>query len=119
MAFWAASNCDTIIHRENYVGKLQEYVDVDVYSKKECLTGSKSLYCPPEIEPIHNHNSRDNANCFTNISSQYWFYLAFENSICNDYITEKFWRSLDLEVVPIVMGGGNYTRDAPKNVICS
>ena len=43
--------------------------------------------------------------------------MAFENSICNDYMTEKFWRSLDLEIVPIVMGGGNYTRDAPENVI--
>ena len=116
MVFWAVSNCETMNHRERYAEKLQEYVDVDVYSRKECLRGSIRFDCPHENEPVHNHN---NANCFTNISTQYWFYLAFENSICNDYITEKFWRSLDLEVVPIVMGGGNYTRDAPENVICS
>ena len=57
--------------------------------------------------------------CFTNIAERYWFYLAFENTICNDYITEKFWRTLDLKTVPIVMGGGNYLRDAPKRVVYS
>ena len=31
--FWAVSNCDTKIHREKYALKLQEYIDVDVYSK--------------------------------------------------------------------------------------
>ena len=47
----------------------------------------------------------------------YWFYLAFENSNCPDYITEKLWRILDLPVVPIVMGGGNYRRDAPPHSV--
>ena len=62
------------------------------------------------------HNT---ASCFVDIAEEYWFYLSFENSICNDYITEKFWRTLDLKVVPIVMGGGNYFKDAPKMVVFS
>ena len=66
--------------------------------------------------PTHNHN---NAYCYEELAESYWFYLAFENSICNDYITEKFWRTLDLKTVPVVMGGGNYLRDAPKGVDCS
>ena len=49
--------------------------------------------------------------------SHYWFYLAFENSNCPDYITEKLWRVLDLNIVPVVMGGGNYSRDAPENSV--
>ena len=32
------------------------------------------------------------------------FYLAFENSICSDYITEKFMNSLEAGAVPIVNG---------------
>ena len=43
-------------------------------------------------------------------SQQYYFYLAFENSICPDYISEKFWRNLNQPVIPVVMGGGNYFR---------
>ena len=34
------------------------------------------------------------------------FYLAFENSVCKDYITEKFFQNALLSgVVPIVLGG--------------
>ena len=36
------------------------------------------------------------------------FYMAFENSICDDYATEKFYRSLLYPIVPVVMGGANY-----------
>ena len=39
----------------------------------------------------------------------YKFYLAFENSWCNDYVTEKLWRTLKTDTVPIVLGGANYS----------
>ena len=46
----------------------------------------------------------------------YKFYLAFENSNCKEYITEKFWRTLNRTfAVPIVMGSGNYKELAPPN----
>ena len=33
------------------------------------------------------------------------FYLAFENSLCDDYITEKFHNILEnFNTVPVVMG---------------
>ena len=47
----------------------------------------------------------------------YWFYLAFENSNCQDYITDELWKILNLNIVPVVMGGGNYTRDAPEKSV--
>ena len=84
-------------------------------SNQKCPKG-KELKCAKIDGPVHNHNNPD---CFANTAEQYWFYLAFENSICNDYITEKFWRTLDLKTVPVVMGGGNYLRDAPEKVFCS
>merc|ERR1711870_73883 len=36
---------------------------------------------------------------------QYKFYAAFENSRCEGYITEKFFRGLIYGMVPIAMGG--------------
>jgi hypothetical protein len=43
--------------------------------------------------------------CFDDLSANHSFYLAFENSNCQDYITEKFWRTLTKPVIPVVMGG--------------
>lgn len=42
------------------------------------------------------------------------FYLAFENSICNDYITEKFWRVKKL-IVPIVLKRSLYEPFVPDD----
>ena len=41
------------------------------------------------------------------------FYLSFENSICRDYVTEKFWEPLKRNILPVVLGGGNYSSIAP------
>ena len=43
------------------------------------------------------------------------FYLALENSICADYITEKFWKVLNYNVIPIVLNGANMSAIAPKH----
>jgi alpha-1,3-fucosyltransferase len=50
------------------------------------------------------------------IESKYKFYLSFENSICPDYVTEKFFRIAQLEsVVPVVYGGADNSRIAPPH----
>lgn len=36
--------------------------------------------------------------------SRYKFMIAIENGICNDYITEKYWRPLIMGVIPIYFG---------------
>jgi alpha-1,3-fucosyltransferase 10 len=41
---------------------------------------------------------------FYNILAQYKFVLAMENAICDDYITEKLWRSFYVGSVPVVYG---------------
>ncbi|KAK8775683.1 hypothetical protein V5799_030971, partial [Amblyomma americanum] len=51
--------------------------------------------------------------CYREIASNYSFYLAFENSICRDYSTEKLFHPLLNDMVPVVMGGVNYSLVAP------
>lgn len=54
--------------------------------------------------------------CFDILNRDYKFYLAFENSNCKDYITEKFFvNALNRNILPIVMGARpeDYESSAP------
>lgn len=53
--------------------------------------------------------------CQELLSNDYRFYLAFENSVCHDYVTEKFFGKLKADIVPIVLNKENYESVAPKN----
>lgn len=48
------------------------------------------------------------------MEKDYKFYLAFENSVCRDYATEKFYNALLYNTVPIVYGGADYAKLAPR-----
>lgn len=57
-----------------------------------------------------------NDKCIESIGQDYKFYLAFENSNCADYITEKLYRNaLKRNILPIVLGARreDYERQAP------
>ncbi|XP_055953951.1 glycoprotein 3-alpha-L-fucosyltransferase A-like [Argiope bruennichi] len=81
------SNCGGQNHRWDYVRELQRFIDVDIYG------GCGTHKCP-------GHFTKD-----CPLIGDYKFYLAFENSNCNEYITEKlWWNAYSKEVVPVVMG---------------
>jgi len=41
---------------------------------------------------------------------KYKFYFSAENSFCNNYITEKYWRTpFQIDAVAITLGGSNYS----------
>lgn len=72
------SNCDTPNDRLQYVKTLQKYIQVDIFGR-----------CGPEEE-----KSIIPAQAgFSMLKRHYKFYLAFENSNCRDYITEKLFRN--------------------------
>ena len=43
------------------------------------------------------------------------FYLSLENSLCADYVTEKFWKVLGHNVIPVVLNGANMSNIAPNH----
>ena len=76
-------------------------------SKVDIYGACGSLKCP-----------RRESDCVEMLQKDYKFYLAFENSNCKDYVTEKFFtNALQNGVVPIVMGASveEYAAIAPPH----
>jgi hypothetical protein len=101
MAAWFVSNCKTGSKREFFVKELQKYIPVDVFGK------CGEFKCPRFQHPPD--------PCLQLLNTTYKFYLSFENSICKDYITEKVWNILKLDIIPVVLGGANYTLFMPPH----
>ncbi|XP_073410525.1 3-galactosyl-N-acetylglucosaminide 4-alpha-L-fucosyltransferase FUT3-like [Dendrobates tinctorius] len=92
---WAVSNWKRQSKRVQYYEQLKNYLHVDIYGRKHLYLTKKE-----QIETL----------------STYKFYLAFENSIHEDYISEKFWYNvLSSGCVPVVLGPprANYERFIP------
>ncbi|XP_033739723.1 alpha-(1,3)-fucosyltransferase C-like isoform X2 [Pecten maximus] len=83
MAVSIVSNCDDNADRQKILTELGRYVELDQYGNCGYLD------CPRTDTP-------------TCTSSAYRYRIALENSICQDYITEKFWNSLNDDVIPVV-----------------
>ena len=82
------SNCGQK-RRLEHIRALAKWIDVDVFGR----CGDKQLCrgCWDQLQP-------------------YKFYLAYENNICVDYVTEKLYNNgLSHGMVPVVLGGANYS----------
>ena len=102
-AAWFVSHCATVARREKYVKYLQRHMDVDIYGACGKLQCSRS----------------NETECYLNMERDYKFYLSFENSICDDYVTEKYFNILKYNVIPVVYGGSDYDNEVgpPKGSI--
>ena len=103
LSAWVISNCNATSRRDLYIRELCKYMNVDGFGK--CASKQCS-----DVE--HDATEQD---CKSRIAKTYKFYLAFENSICNDYVTEKTWLCLFGGIVPVVLGGKGYTDILPPN----
>ncbi|XP_022831009.1 alpha-(1,3)-fucosyltransferase C-like isoform X1 [Spodoptera litura] len=105
-AAWFVSNCYSRSRRSTVAKKLDEELQ-NKYNLSVDVFGSCGQYSC----------SRDNdENCDNLIKKDYYFYLSFENSFSEDYVTEKLVRALNFNAVPIVYGGANYTRFMPDGI---
>ncbi|KAF1529787.1 Alpha-(1,3)-fucosyltransferase 5, partial [Eudyptes sclateri] len=94
---WVVSNWKADSPRVKYYEELKKHITVDVYGKQHLPLPRDKLL--PTV-------------------SQYKFYLAFENSQHEDYITEKLWNNaLSSGTVPVVLGPprANYEHFLPPD----
>ncbi|EFX82321.1 hypothetical protein DAPPUDRAFT_4141, partial [Daphnia pulex] len=101
---WFVSNCNSNSQRESVVRRLSQFIAVDIFGKCANAAGSQQQHhsCPA-----------NQSECDRMLSRHYRFYLSFENSLCPDYITEKLYRPLAHDTVPVVYGGADYSLYLP------
>ena len=105
-AAWIVSNCHDNSKRKEFALSLQKHFPVDIYGRS-CPTIRNMKKCDA--------GKRWDQPCVKGMQRQYKFYLALENSFCDDYATEKFFNRVDEGYLPVVMGGANYTQLAPPH----
>lgn len=99
---WVVSNCNSRTKRHDIAEALTKHFPIDQYGK-----------CSSNKE-----RQKLSSEGFERALFKYKFYLAFENSNCQDYITEKaFYNALGHGSIPIVLGTNenNYKNILPPN----
>lgn len=74
---WFVSNCNAKNRRWELAQELKKYIPVDIFGA--CGT----IDCPRSAQ----------SECNDRLNAEYKFYLSFENSNCDYYVTEKFFEN--------------------------
>ncbi|XP_046550781.1 alpha-(1,3)-fucosyltransferase C-like [Haliotis rubra] len=101
MAGWALSHCSSQGKREVFAKRLVEQgIQVEIFGGCGKKCGSRSKVGSQICEDLASRN--------------YSFYLAFENSLCKDYVTEKFFHMYNKDVILVARGGVQFLESLPK-----
>ena len=112
---WFVSHCETSSRRELFITEMRKHIDIDIYGKcGSYFDNSLPDPCAKALDPV---------KCFNNLLNSYKFYLSFENSLCDDYITEKYWKIykpgaiFQVNMIPVVRGAKQeqFEKVAPSN----
>lgn len=88
MAVIQVSNCKDQARRYRIIRELSKYIEVDEFGA--C---SGNVICKKGIPTFE---------CGQRYFKPYKFYLAFENTFCRDYLSEKYWYALNRHQIPVI-----------------
>ncbi|CAH0397099.1 unnamed protein product [Chilo suppressalis] len=96
---WIPESCKTRSNRMEFAKNLQEALkehnlELDIY-------GCSMKLCPKE-------------GCMKALERDYYFYLAYEPSHAEDYVTDEVLKAYHHNTVPIVKGGADYRYFLPE-----
>ncbi|XP_047024591.1 alpha-(1,3)-fucosyltransferase C-like [Helicoverpa zea] len=100
-AAWLVSNCHSLGGREGIALKIKNELK-SKYNMTLEIFGACGHMLPDMFWQM--------------LERDYYFYFSFENSISEDYVSEKLLNALQHYMVPIVYGGANYTRFMPDGM---
>jgi hypothetical protein len=104
-ASFLARNCESHSGRESVVVKLLRTKRIRIDALSDCLHNANFS------SSVRDHNNK------TQVMQSYLFHLAFENSIEDDYITEKLWAAYASGTLPVYFGAKNVKQHVPPNSI--
>lgn len=86
------SNCYSENNRDDYIERLNAIVPV-----------TRVGHC------VGNKCDKSRSECLDHLADTHPFYLAFENSLCKDYVTEKYANAvLNGRMIPVVFSKGSH-----------
>jgi hypothetical protein len=118
------NDCDEYTDHLTYVKTIKKYVKVDIYG--EC-----GMPCP-SFRHSNNNNIRklmnlypfyptelqsyyDEPKCLAFIEKKYKFLFIFEKNVCRNYVTDRFFKALKYNIVPIVFRAFDHENYVPKS----
>ncbi|KAK3792402.1 hypothetical protein RRG08_045945 [Elysia crispata] len=105
---WFVSHCDRPSKRMEYVRRMMSTIDVHIYGECGNWTCGDRGYTMG--------GQKD--ECLEKLSQEYKFYLSFENTLCRDYVSEKFFNIFEgVDVIPVVRGGADYRKLFPSDIL--
>ena len=104
---YVQSSCDTPSMRDDWVEELMKHIAVDSYGS--CLNNK------PLPESLAGSEQFENTEYY-GLLAKYKFVIAVENAVCDDYVTEKLWRTLMVGAVPIYLGAPNIDDFLPNEL---
>jgi hypothetical protein len=118
IAVFMSASCD---RHEHFLRSLMQHMQVDSYG--DCFrnkqerghTAFEMLTASGARQRMRGPVPSDRSESKMLIASTYKFYLAIENSILPDYVTEKFYEGFMTAAVMVYLGAPNARKFAPAN----
>uniref|UniRef100_A0A0N5B3X5 Fucosyltransferase n=1 Tax=Strongyloides papillosus TaxID=174720 RepID=A0A0N5B3X5_STREA len=96
---WTVSDCKTASKREEDIELLKKHIPVNQFGACNGKTLKYDKF----------------SKKFKKLYEKYYFYIALENSDCEDYISEKYFSRVHFNSIPIVGYRRKYEKIAPNN----
>ncbi|KAL3092780.1 hypothetical protein niasHS_007989 [Heterodera schachtii] len=99
--FWNEQKIKALVGQKSKFA-LQIVSKCGASSARDILTAQLGQLIPVNVFGACSGNECDE-QCYGQQMKSHFFYLAFENSVCPEYVTEKFWNALRALTVPVVL----------------
>lgn len=116
-AVWFVSNCDSK-YRMKFASSLKTHFPLKVFgSCGKWVCSAKENCLNNFIFNLFGDSCARYSDCELNEFNRNKFYLSFESKNCSNYLTEKLWRILRTNLIPVVLQPSRqfYQLNAPPN----